>query len=121
MNRNVTYDRPVKAKLMVSLNDGDEMWEATAEDLAKFGLFYGYDAYKVWHDWMVDLLDKGGLLPDRDLTDAMINPIRYTVELAMTYPELLYHPDQTDIRSRIRAIESLLQDNSAFLEEVATD
>ena len=121
MNRNVTYDRPVKAKLMVYLDSDEDPWEATPADLAKFGLFYGHDAYMIWHDWIVDLLHKGGLLPERDLTEAMINPIRYTVELAMTYPELLQHPDQVDIRSQIRAIESLLQDNSAFLEEVAAD
>ncbi len=119
MNRNVTYHRPVKAKVRVDLDNDEDPWEATPQDLAKFGLFYGYDAYMIWHDWIVDLLDKGGLLPDRDLTEAMINAIRYTVELAMTYPELLQHPDQEGIRSQIRMIETILRENEDRLDVVA--
>ena len=41
--RQPTYDRPVRAKLMVQLDNG-ESWEATDDDLKNFGLLVSLDA-----------------------------------------------------------------------------
>lgn len=39
------YQRPVSAKLVVQLENG-EQWDATAEDLQNFNLFNGNDAFR---------------------------------------------------------------------------
>lgn len=44
MARDVTFDRPLKAKLIVRLENGDE-FEPTKEDLKHFGLIDPVDAY----------------------------------------------------------------------------
>lgn len=84
----VTYDRPVGAKLMVRLDNGDE-WEATAEDAAKFGYVNALAAYWRFTDALTTAFTKHGLLNDglRDLTRCEINPLRYLVECAVVYSE----------------------------------
>lgn len=91
------YDRPVKATLMVRLANGEE-WEATPEDLAKFRLVARNDAYMGFRRALDHILTNHGLLDYdsddyRELTDAELNPLRYFVETAICYPDLLDHPE----------------------------
>ena len=89
--RNVTYDRPVAAKLTVSLDNG-ETWEATPEDLRHFGYVSRSEVYRNFRGTLISALDGAGLLDDdtrRDLTDTELNPLRYLVEVAVSYPDEL--------------------------------
>lgn len=107
MTREVTYDRPVPAKLLVvRLGNGDE-WEAGPDDWSKFGLVRALDAYAAFERHVRTVLTDAGLLKG-DLTKAQINPLRYIVELAINYPELLAHPEMVDTDLDLVAIERAL-------------
>lgn len=79
------YERPVPATLVVRLETGEE-WEATAEDLARFGAAVKLDLYSRFSDLLVEAL---GLEPGTDLTrdDAHhgANLVRYLVECAVVF------------------------------------
>lgn len=115
--KEAVYQRPVKARLAVLLPDG-EMWDATAADVAKFGLVDGYEGYIVWEKWFRALLTDAGLLPEGAIVDAMLNAVRYSVECAFHYPDLLDHPDNQELWSRIVRIERFLQQHQ---EEVGIE
>lgn len=83
-NGTVTYERPIKATLVVRLDSGEE-WVAGPEDFEKFGL-ESLGAGYLRFDWHVTrVLYEAGLLPTQDLTDSHINVIRHLVELATAY------------------------------------
>jgi hypothetical protein len=103
----ISYDRPTGATLHVKLDNG-ETWEATPEDLERFGYGRRLDAYAIFDDYVSKALLDAGLIR-RDITDAKINPLRYIVELAICRPELLSHPEVTKTTADIVAIERHLQ------------
>jgi hypothetical protein len=102
-NDEITYDRPVAAKLLVRLETGEE-WLATAEDLAKFGYANRIDAYIRWDNHLTGLLADAGLIR-KDLTTARLNPLRYLVELALSGAVPLDDPDLADVNQRTVEIE----------------
>lgn len=79
------YERPVPAMLVVRLENGEE-WEATTEDLARFGAGVRLDLYSRTSDLLVEAL---GLEAGTDLTRADehhgANLVRYLVECALMY------------------------------------
>lgn len=102
-----TYDQPVEATLQVKLANG-KTWEATAEDMKRFGYVSRNDAYMAFDDHLRKLLLEAGLIR-RETTAAWINPIRYVAEVAINYPELLTHQDMAEVNERIVEIERHLQ------------
>lgn len=112
--RPATYDRPIEAKLVVRLSNGEE-WEATQADLDRFGLVARNDAYMAFNSALTDALTSHGLLDYdadeyRTLTDAEVNPLRYLVETVLCYPDLLDHPEHegwksvADVERRLRRV-----------------
>lgn len=93
-----TYDRPAKAMLVVRLENGEE-WEATDDDLTRFGLCQRGEAYSLFSRTLHAALQRENLLPTGRLTDAYLNPIRYLVEVAVCYPHLIRHPEHEDWKS----------------------
>jgi hypothetical protein len=88
-----TYDQPVPAKLVVRLSNGQE-WDATEADLHRFRLDSPHECYMRFDDALRKILDNAGLLGDRgDITTAALNAVRYLVETAVVYPDLLDHAD----------------------------
>ncbi len=110
-NRSVptaVYDRPVKAKLVVRLDDGEE-WDATYDDLKnEFRLESPSVCYWRFSDSLTKLLDEAGLLDRKDITSAHLNVIRYLAETAIVNPDLLDHPDAD--WSDVAGIERVLQE-----------
>lgn len=102
-----SYDQPVEATLQVKLANG-KSWDATPEDMKRFGYVSRCDAYMAFDDHLRELLYGAGLI-DREVTDAWINPVRYVAEVAINYPELLAHRDMADVNARIVEIERHLQ------------
>lgn len=80
MTRPVTFDRPVKATLMVALENG-ETWEAGPEDLAQFGLADKHKLYARAHDMLCDGL---GVSDSNEFT-AAAQAVRYLMECAINY------------------------------------
>lgn len=107
-----TYNRPVDATLHVHLDNG-ETWEATAEDMKKFGLVKRLDVYS-----LLDKKLREGL-PLDDITDAEINPLRYLFEVVLMYPTHFDEfPDKMEeLLASVREIERRLQADSARAEE----
>jgi hypothetical protein len=115
----ITYDRPVNARLIVRLENGEE-WNATPDDLTRFGLVRRLDAYGAFDDRLRTLLDDAGLI-DREATEAELNPVRYLVETAICYPELLDHPENVETWQQIVVLERALRAsrmNDTILDEV---
>lgn len=105
---NPSYDRPVKASLHVHLENG-ETWEATDADLAKFSLVRSYEASTRFAKALRRALVAGGVLDEgADVTAAELNPVRYLVEVAICYPDMLYRPEHEDW-TEVAAIERRLQ------------
>lgn len=126
----VTYDRPVKATLIIRLNNAaGEEWEATPEDLAKFGYINSRDTYALFRKHYANALHAAGLSGDgapdgyRDVSYAETRPLRYLIETALIMPELLDHPEHdgwaaiADIEQRLR---EHMQTHSAAAAEAAT-
>lgn len=101
-----TFDRPVKAALIVRLDNGEE-FEPSPDDLRKFGLIRGFDAYHAFDDHVSTVLRDAGAI-DRSIIEAGTNPIRYLAELAINYPDLLTHPETASINRQLVAIERVL-------------
>lgn len=101
-----TFDRPVKAALIVRLDNGEE-FEPSPDDLRKFGLIRALDAYHAFDDHVSTKLREAGVI-DRSIIEAGTNPVRYLVELAINYPDLLTHPDNASINRQLIAIERVL-------------
>lgn len=102
-----SYDQPVEASLQVKLANG-KTWEATPEDLDRFGYVKRLDAYMTFNDHLHEALSGAGLV-GRDITDAQLNPIRYIAELAICHPSLLSHREVAETDARIVEIERHLQ------------
>lgn len=129
--RDITYDRPVKATLIVRLNnEAREEWEATPDDLAKFGYINKQDAYFLFRKHYADALVNAGLSGDdapngyRDVAYAETSPLRYLVETALLMPDLLTHPEHegwkaiADIEQRLR--EHMQTNATIAAEKTAT-
>jgi hypothetical protein len=86
-----TYDRPQKATLYVRLESG-ETWEAKPEDLEKFNLVSRHEAYMTFDDAWSKILRRDDLVTG-DITNALLNPVRYLVETAIAHPDLLDHEE----------------------------
>lgn len=78
-----TFDRPVPATLHVHLENG-ETWEATPADLEKFGLAKRREVYATFEKALIKALEPHGY---HDITDALLNPLRYLTEVAIHYPD----------------------------------
>ena len=76
----VTYDRPVKATLIVRLDNGDE-WEAGPDDWDRFGLGKRLDIYTRAERMLRDALG----IRDRWDDHEGPNLIRYLIECAVMY------------------------------------
>jgi hypothetical protein len=74
-----TYSRPVKAKLIVR-TEHDEEWEATPEDLLKFGYAKKMDMYISTCDMLTQALG-----PEGDIELSPANDVRYMIECALMY------------------------------------
>lgn len=110
----VTYNRPVTAKLIVRLDNGDE-WEIRPEDLDKFGLARKLDLYVRASKMLADGLR---LDPDTDLTrdpeHAGANIVRYLIECAIMYDHSPWADENgepwgegegsDDVRDQLRAL-----------------
>jgi hypothetical protein len=75
----VTFERPVKATLVVRLENGDE-WDATEEDLDRFG--YGRKL-GIYGDISDMLLEAMGV--ENYPEDSVGQAVRYLVECAIMY------------------------------------
>lgn len=106
---NVTYDRPVTAKLVVQLDNG-ETFDARSEDVAKFGYVEARGAYMAFRRHVAKVLEDANLIGRAgDLTNTAINPIRHLVEMAINYPELLDHPETAETNAQLVTIERALR------------
>lgn len=103
-----TYQRPVPAKLIVRLDNGEE-WEAKSEDLRQFSLVLDYVAYQRFTHELDAILRNAKVLPSADLTDAYMNPIRELVETVLLYPEHLGDASNDTMRADVAAIERTLR------------
>lgn len=74
MKDNVTFDRPIAAKLIVRLENGDE-FEPTPKDLYKFGLASRADAYFNFTKNLRKVIGEDSRLDEGD-----ISMLRYFVE-----------------------------------------
>lgn len=102
-----TYDRPVTGDLVVRLANG-EQWEATPEDLERFGLIRALDAYALVDKKLCQALD--GLVDD--ITDAELNPLRYLVEVCLCYPRHFeeFGAEMERLVAEVRQLEERLGD-----------
>lgn len=74
MSRDATFDRPVKAKLVVRLENGDE-FEPTEEDLREFDLVDPGKAYQNFCKHLRKIVGE-----DNDLCGGDLSMLRYFVE-----------------------------------------
>lgn len=111
----VTYQRPVKATLMVQLADGTS-WEAKPEDLSKFGLVETREAYIRFRDSLAQILRDAGLIEaPNELTDCQLNPMRVLVELCLSYgddemfKDEFNDPENSDTWRKVAEMERTLR------------
>lgn len=105
----VQYQRPVKAKLVVRLDNGEE-FEATAADFAKFNLVSRADVYKGFRDGLTQILEVGGYSVDP--TEAAVNILRHLVEQTVRWGEpvnLKGNGDDREMAAEILMIEEALR------------
>ena len=107
MTFTATFDRPVPATLHVHLANG-EQFEASAEDLARFGLVPRREIYRRFQDHLLGVLQAADAQLD-GLTATALNPLRYLVELAVSAPDLLTHPETAATDADVVVIERALQ------------
>jgi hypothetical protein len=81
-----TYDRPVKARLVIKLENGEE-WEATQADLDKFKLVGRLDAYSA----VCAALKRCGMDTDRRHAS-----LRYVIERTLAYVDLPVNFDDVE-------------------------
>lgn len=102
--RDVTYDRPVKAALVVRLDNGDE-WEATAEDIERFG-------YREKMAITRSLMDYERVHLGAELVNTGLNPVRYLYECLVNYDHL-----PLDIAADIKALIAHLAEHPVPQQE----
>ena len=103
----VTFDQPVKAKLVIELENGVKL-EATPENVKKFGYINASETYSTFVNHVSTVLHNAGVLSnDQDITDNPITSLRYVFELACFYPELLKSPEMADENARIAELARL--------------
>jgi hypothetical protein len=102
------YEIPVTGTLMVQI--GDEVREATEDDLRKMGYIGRSEPYRAAARAMTLALHaENVLLPGQDLVDARLNPLRYLFELT-TYPsDVLTSEMDGQLGIDLRAIERVLR------------
>lgn len=109
-----TYDRPVEATLHVHLANG-ETWEATPEDLMRFGLTSKLDAYARVRDLLATAL------PWRaDLTGSPLNAVRHLAETAIVYPDLIDigSPQHAEMLRDVGLLDRLLEQHTSEIDDV---
>lgn len=93
MSRNdITYQRPIPAKMVVRLATGEE-WEATSDDIALFAKPVLEAAYFRFHDYLQGIL----LAHDIDLgakSDIVNSPLNLVMYLAQTIFYMGYEPSE---------------------------
>lgn len=107
-NIEASYERPLKAKLIVRLENGEE-WEAGAADLERFNLDRPTEAYCRFDRALGELLGAAGLIDRKDVTRSRLNHVRYLAELAICHPDLLDLSEET--WARIVEMERILQEH----------
>ena len=107
-NIEASYERPLKAKLIVRLENGEE-WEATAADLEKFDLDRPSAAYYRFDQALGKLLGAAGLIEREDVTRSRLNHVRYLAELTICHPDLVDLSEET--WARIVEMERILQEH----------
>lgn len=110
-----TYERPIKAKLIVRLANGEE-WEAQDGDYAKFGLVKALHAYWEFSDRLLRALQDHGGIGDDELTATALNPVRFLAETTLCHPDLLDHPEMAETYAEIGQIELALRAAEAARE-----
>lgn len=97
-----TYMRPVNANLHVHLDNG-ETFEASADDLSKFGYVRKGDVYTTWETRFREAIGE-------DVTDSPLNPLRYILEISIYHPDLFKtHADEMQVPlDQIAAIHKFL-------------
>jgi len=106
--RQVTYDQPMAAELQVRLASG-KTWKASSEDLKKFGFVDALETYMFFVKRLTAVLEEADLLPTGDITDAELNPIRYLVEVALNYQNIIGDSDMAETYEDIAEIERTLK------------
>lgn len=85
--REVTYERPVAAKLYVHLDNGDQ-FEAGPADIEKFGYTDPSAAYRRLGTWITAALERNGVDKAHDIRETGLCPIHYAVECALFYDDM---------------------------------
>jgi hypothetical protein len=114
----VTFDRPIPAKLIVRLENGDE-FEPSKDDFDKFGLVNRLDTYVRFEQLFTEALG----IPSGTLTDdgnEGPNLIRYLAECAIMYKHSPWadedgrewsrddDDDEPDYRERLRQLFNMV-------------
>ena len=108
----IKVERPVEAKLVVRATATEEEWNATHDDLRKFGYRLSHDAYRAWSQFVQDALIEHGLEAG-DLVKTKLNTIRYVFELASSIPEILDErtEEMDELRAEVAQIERILREH----------
>lgn len=107
-----TYNRPVAAKLIVRLENGEE-WEAKPEDLDQFGYTSKLDTYDEFQKALQQAVNVSREdIPERyvDLIKTSLNPIRYLAEQVIMFRNVasIHVPENTiiDVGNIYRDLEA---------------
>ena len=107
----VTFDQPVKAKLVIELENGVKL-EPTPENIRKFGYVNASETYGIFRKHVSKVLWDAGVLEEgEDLTDNPITSLRYIFELACMYPSLLEDNGIEEVNERIVALAKLAKEH----------
>ena len=79
---NASFERPVKARLVVKPEYGPE-WNATADDLERFGYVHQQDTYMRVHDMLTEALGIADF--DQLPEDSPALAVRYLIECGICY------------------------------------
>ncbi len=91
MNEKITYDRPVKARLVVQLDNKEhEQWDATDNDVRKFGFVDPHATERRLDEWIWAAFTRhtGEAEPENGLRASRIGPLLYAVECALHYDRM---------------------------------
>lgn len=109
----ITYSREINAKLHVHLENG-ETFEATPQDLTKFGYVSRSKAHSMVYDRLLSIMQDAELFDSdnyRDISDLEIAPIYSLVTTILMYPHLINHEDNKATFARIAEIERILRES----------
>lgn len=107
----VTYERPVPAKLIVRLDNGEE-FPATLEDLGKFGYV---DKNTVLADWRAFVEDAIG--SDLLSADSELNPLWIVLHQALKNPGSLNDGSMDNTKADVQELDRRLREHAASEKE----